>query len=141
VACFFVRLRKGVQIRYVSGRRHECNQRRIPTGAENCDASVGDERYRWVFRSKKEKTRQVRLAGRRFRGRRMQYRTMQALVVIQNDQLPVGLHVVDNPPPQPQVLHAPVREFLRRSPSAAGSAARFTKTCPSHSSIPTLCSG
>jgi hypothetical protein len=44
---------------------------------------------------------------------RMQHRTMQAFVVIQNDELPVALHVVGDALHQAQLLHAPRAKFLR----------------------------
>src|SRR6185369_93753 len=46
--------------------------------------------------------------------RRMKYGTVQALVVILHDQLPVGLHLVLDTPMRFQLSHPPSRELLRQ---------------------------
>ena len=43
----------------------------------------------------------------------MQNRTMQALVVVQHDQLPVRLHVISDTPMSSQMSHLPMLELLR----------------------------
>src|ERR1700682_910079 len=44
--------------------------------------------------------------------RRVQQRAVQALVIVLNNELPVGLHFVNDPPVQTQIAHTPWREFL-----------------------------
>jgi hypothetical protein len=41
----------------------------------------------------------------------MQVRTVQALVVVLDDELPVRAHVVDDSPSEPQILHLPGSEL------------------------------
>src|ERR1700720_515076 len=46
--------------------------------------------------------------------RRMQNGTVQALVVVQHDQLPVGLHLIRDAPMGAQISHLPMQELLRQ---------------------------
>src|SRR3984957_8144786 len=44
----------------------------------------------------------------------MKYRTVQALIVVRDDQLPIGLHIVDILFECAQIAHPPGTEFLRK---------------------------
>ena len=51
--------------------------------------------------------------------RRMQVRAVQALVVVEDDQLPVRLHVVDDAAAETEIAHAPRGERDRADPRVA----------------------
>ena len=70
--------------------------------------------------------------------RRMQNGTVQALVVVLHDQLPVGLHLILDAPMHFQLSHLPLREFLRQIFQLTGQRRRLCAEVDKDVAVPDL---